>query len=57
MTVGYRSKKIDLGTCFPVAVYEKNVWNELLAALPAGIYPSGWMPCSKQNSYQEALAS
>ena len=58
MTVGSRSMKTVRGTCLPEPVSEKKV---LKASSPPpivlseGIWPSGWMPCSRQKSSQHAL--
>ena len=57
-TVGSRSIKTALGTCFPAPVSLKNVLNESSPPptdLSLGIWPSGWIPCSKQYSSQHAL--
>ena len=46
-TVGSRSTKTALGTCFPAPVSEKNVLKESSPApivLSEGICPSGWIP-------------
>ena len=57
-TYGSRSRKMQRGTCLPAPVSEKKV---LKASSPPpmvlseGIWPSGWMPCSRQNSSQQAL--
>ena len=58
MTVGSRSTKTALGTCLPAPVSEKKVLNESSPppmVLSDGIWPSGWMPCSKQYNSQQAL--
>ena len=50
-TVGSRSTKTALGTCFPAPVSLKNVLKESSpppTVLSLGICPSGWMPCSRQ---------
>ena len=53
MTLGSRSTKTALGTCFPAPVSEKKVL-KLSSAEPSevseGIRPSGWIPCSRQYS-------
>ena len=49
-TVGSRSTKTALGTCFPAPVSEKNVLKESSPApivLSEGICPSGWIPLKK----------
>merc|ERR1719484_222334 len=57
-TVGSRSTNTQRGTCLPEPVSEKKV---LKASSPPpmvlsdGIWPSGWMPCSRQYSSQHAL--
>merc|ERR1719379_2593927 len=57
-TVGSKSTNTARGTCFPAPVSEKNV---LKASSPPpmvlslGIWPSGWIPCSRQNNSQQAL--
>lgn len=58
MTVGSKSMNTARGTCFPVPVSEKNVLNESTDCpidLSDGIWPSGWIPCSKQYSSQHEL--
>ena len=59
--VADRRLEVDVtarGTCLPAPVSEKNV---LKASSPPpmvlseGIWPSGWMPCSRQKSSQQAL--
>lgn len=58
MTVGSRSTKIALGTCFPAPVSLKKVLKESSPppiVLSEGICPSGWIPCSRQYSSQHAL--
>lgn len=58
ITVGSRSTKTALGTCFPAPVSLKNVLKESSPppmVLSLGICPSGWIPCSKQYSSQQAL--
>ena len=58
MTVGSRSTKTARGTCLPAPVSLKNVLNESSPppiVLSLGICPSGWMPCSRQYSSQQAL--
>jgi len=57
-TVGSRSTKTARGTCFPEPVSEKNALKEsspepTVASL--GICPSGWIPCSRQYSSQQAF--
>ena len=53
-----RSRKTQRGTCLPAPVSEKNVLNASSPppiVLSEGICPSGWMPCSRQYSSQQAL--
>ena len=57
-TVGSRSTKTALGTCLPAPVSLKKVLKESSPppmVLSEGIWPSGWIPCSKQYSSQQAL--
>ena len=57
-TVGSRSMKTVRGTCLPEPVSEKKVLNASSPppiVLSDGIWPSGWMPCSRQKSSQHAL--
>lgn len=57
-TVGSKSTKTALGTCLPAPVSLKNVLKESSPpprVLSDGIWPSGWMPCSRQYSSQQAL--
>ena len=57
-TVGSKSTKTALGTCFPAPVSLKKVLNESSPppmVLSLGIWPSGWIPCSKQYSSQHPL--
>ena len=57
-TVGSRSTNKALGTCFPPPVSLKNVLKESSpppSVLSLGIWPSGWIPCSKQYNSQHAL--
>lgn len=57
-TVGSRSTNNALGTCFPPPVSLKNVLKESSpppSVLSLGIWPSGWMPCSKQYNSQHAF--
>ncbi|KFO83566.1 hypothetical protein N320_00662, partial [Buceros rhinoceros silvestris] len=47
-----------LGTCLPAPVSLKKVLNESSPApvvLSLGIWPSGWIPCSRQYNAQHAL--
>ena len=56
--MGSRSTNTALGTCLPAPVSLKNVLNEssaLPTALSLGIWPLGWIPCSKQYNSQQAL--
>ena len=58
MTVGSRSTNTALGTCLLASVSLKKVLNESSPppiVLSLGIWPSGWMPCSRQQSSQQAL--
>lgn len=60
MTVGSKSTIIARGTYFPEPVSLKNVLNESSYLCPsfvvlAGMEPSAWIPCSKQNNSQQAL--
>lgn len=58
MTVGSRSTKMALGTCFPAPVSLKKVLKESSPPpiiVSEVIWPSGWMPCSRQYSSQHAL--
>ena len=51
MTVGSRSTNTALGTCLPAPVSLKKVLKESSPppiVLSLGIWPSGWMPCSRQ---------
>lgn len=57
-TVGSKSTNTALGTCLPAPVSLKKVLNESSPppiVLSLGICPSGWMPCSKQYSSQQAF--
>ena len=57
-TVGSRSTNNALGTCFPPPVSLKNVLKESSpppSVLSLGIWPSGWMPCSKQYNSQHTF--
>ena len=57
-TVGSRSTNTARGTCFPAPVSLKKVLNESSPppmVLSDGICPSGWIPCSRQYSSQQAL--
>ena len=57
-TVGSRSTKTARGTCLPAPVSLKKVLKESSPppmVLSEGIWPSGWMPCSRQYSSQQAL--
>ena len=57
-TVGSRSTNTALGTCFPAPVSLKKVLNESSPppmVLSLGIWPSGWIPCSRQYNSQQAL--
>lgn len=57
-TVGSKSTKTALGTCFPAPVSLKNVLKESSPppmVLSLGIWPSGWIPCSRQYSSQHAF--
>ena len=58
MTVGSRSTNTALGTCFPAPVSLKKVLKESSPppmVLSLGIWPSGWIPCSRQYNSQQAL--
>ncbi|KFP12256.1 hypothetical protein Z169_03283, partial [Egretta garzetta] len=47
-----------LGTCLPAPVSLKKVLNESSPppiVLSLGIWPSGWIPCSRQYNSQQAL--
>jgi hypothetical protein len=58
ITVGSRSTKTHLGTCFPAPVSLKKVLKESSPppmVLSLGIWPSGWIPCSRQYNSQHAL--
>ncbi|RLV95322.1 hypothetical protein DV515_00012909 [Chloebia gouldiae] len=58
MTEGSRSTKTARGTCFPAPVSLKKVLKESSPPpmlLSLGMLPSGWMPCSRQYSSQQAL--
>ena len=58
MTVGSKSTKTALGTCLPAPVSLKKVLKESSPppmVLSLGIWPSGWMPCSRQYNSQHAL--
>merc|ERR1719271_1553821 len=58
ITVGSKATYTARGTCLPAPVSEKKV---LKASSPPpmvlseGIWPSGWIPCSRQKSSQAAL--
>ena len=57
-TVGSRSTNTARGTCFPAPVSAKNVLKESSPppmVLSLGIWPSGWIPCSKQYNSQQAF--
>jgi hypothetical protein len=57
-TVGSKSTNTARGTCFPAPVSLKNVLKESSPppiVLSLGIWPSGWIPCSKQYNSQQAL--
>lgn len=57
-TEGSRSTITARGTCFPAPVSLKNVLKESSPppiVLSLGIWPSGWIPCSRQYSSQQAL--
>ena len=57
-TVGSRSTNTALGICLPALVSLKKVLKESSSTpmlLSPGICPSGWIPCSKQYSSQQAL--
>lgn len=57
-TVGSKSTKTALGTCLPEPVSLKKVLKESSpppTVLSEGIWPSGWIPCSRQYSSQQAL--
>ena len=57
-TVGSRSTKTALGTCLPAPVSLKKVLKESSPppmVLSLGIWPSGWIPCSRQYNSQHAL--
>lgn len=57
-TVGSKSTKTALGTCLPAPVSLKKVLKESSPppiVLSEGIWPSGWMPCSRQYNSQHAL--
>ena len=57
-TVGSRSTYMALGTCLPAPVSEKKV-PKASASAPGGfsgaLVPSGFRPCSRQYSSQQAL--
>ena len=58
ITVGSKSTNTARGTCFPAPVSLKKVLKESSPppmVLSLGIWPSGWMPCSRQYSSQQAL--
>ena len=58
MTVGSRSTITARGTCFPAPVSLKKVLKESSpppTVLSEGIWPSGWIPCSRQYNSQQAL--
>ena len=58
MTLGSKSTKMALGTCFPELVSEKKVLKESSpppSEKSLGIWPSGWMACSKQYNSQQEL--
>ena len=57
-TVGSKSTNTARGTCFPAPVSLKNVLKESSPppiVLSLGIWPSGWIPCSRQYNSQQAL--
>lgn len=58
MTVGSRSTKMALGTCFPDPVSLKKVVkesSESLILFSEGMDPSGAIPCSRQYNSQHEL--
>ena len=58
ITLGSKSTKTALGTCFPELVSEKKVLKESSPppnVKSEGIWPSGWIPCSKQYNSQQEL--
>lgn len=58
ITVGSKSTKTALGTCFPAPVSVKNVLEESSPAPNVFVFgniPSCWIPCSRQYSSQQAL--
>merc|ERR1712200_164189 len=55
---GLKVDKDGPGTCLPAPVSEKKVLKESSPppmVLSEGIWPSGWMPCSRQYNSQHAL--
>ena len=57
-TVGSKSTNTARGTCFPAPVSLKNVLKESSPppiVLSLGIWPSGWIPCSRQYNSQQAF--
>ena len=57
-TVGSKSTKTALGTCLPAPVSLKKVLKESSPppmVLSLGIWPSGWIPCSRQYNSQQAF--
>ena len=60
ITVGSKSTKSALGTCFPELVSEKKVLKES-SAIPSlssdGICPSGCIPCSITNSHHMSITT
>lgn len=58
ITDGSKSTNTALGTCFPAPVSLKKVLKESSPppmVLSVGIWPFGWIPCSRQYSSQQAL--
>jgi hypothetical protein len=59
ITVGSKSTRTILGTCFPQALSLKNglkQWSlPLSRVLSEVIWPSNWIPCSRQYNSQQAL--
>ena len=56
--MGSKSTNTARGTCFPAPVSLKKVLKESSPppmVLSLGIWPSGWIPCSKQYNSQQAF--
>ncbi len=57
-TVGSRSTKTALGTCFPAPVSEKKVLklsSPEPMVLSEGIWPSGWIPDDQKQTFSNSF--